>query len=463
MTTPSRKTTSPAAGTSADEPMDALIIGMGPSGMVCLRNLLRNNPPLAVVAVERQNIPGGIWTGHIPPYSTLQDLKIEYEVHGVKFPEEEPERRAPRDQVAAFCDAYVAEFKLREHVLWQHEVTSVEMIKPMLHRAIVRPVKGAEGITTTIFTRSVLVCSGHNVHEHVPRFPGEESATFPIKHNNEIRNPSDLPTSDIVVVGAGPSAMDIVQEACITQKATNIHVVARVAHWGAPDMWWPWMWKYGWSELHVLRVLYRLLPIFIVDTFLYCVTMIWALLHRVPEWSPPFNDAPSSKVGYILRTHLIAPYRAGQFHIHNNTTIASISGDTLTLSDGTTLAPTLLVAATGWSTDTSFLPGGTNPGDYDSLAVADIDRPMYLRFYDQEHPGIFYISISNGFMTYTENASFLSQAIDQILRGEWMPPSTKEIRKNCREVVLHHVGLPGLLQTDLERAGFRNLRTKDVR
>lgn len=126
--------------------------------MVCLRNLLRNNPPLAVVAVERQNIPGGIWTGHIPPYSTLQDLKIEYEVHGVKFPEEEPERRAPRDQVAAFCDAYVAEFKLREHVLWQHEVTSVEMIKPMLHRAIVRPVKGAEGITTTIFTRSVLVC-----------------------------------------------------------------------------------------------------------------------------------------------------------------------------------------------------------------------------------------------------------------------------------------------------------------
>lgn len=259
-------------------------------------------------------------------------------------------------------------------------------------------------------------------------------------------------------------------------------------------MWWPWMWKHGWSELHVLRVLYRLLPIFVVDTFLYCVTLIWAILHGVPEWSPPFgtfpslqsgwrlihheekitdystrtvsnstDDAPSSKVGYILRTHLVAPYRAGRFHIHNDTTVKSISGNTLELSDGTMLTPTLVVAATGWSTDTSFLPGGTGPGDYDSLAVADIDRPMYLRFYDQRHPGIFYVSVSNGFMTYTENASFLSQAVERILRGEWTPPPPAGMRKNCREVVLHHVGLPGLLQTDLERAGFRNLRTKDVR
>jgi hypothetical protein len=159
----------------------------------------------------------------------------------------------------------------------------------------------------------------------------------------------------------------------------------------------------------------------------------------------------------------VEPYRKGQFAIHDNCEITLIEGDKVHLSDSTILHPKMIIAATGWTTDTSFLPGGVHPGEYDSLAVADIPRPMYLRFYDQEYPGIFYISMSNGFMTYTENASFLSQAIEQILRETWVPPSKKEMAKNCREVVMHHIGLPGLLQNDLEQAGFNNLRTKDLR
>lgn len=130
-------------------------------GMVCLRNLLKNDPPLVVFAVERQAVPGGIWTGHIPAYSTLQDLKIEYEVHGVKFPQEEPKRRAPRDQVAEFCEVYIEEFNLRRHILWQHDVVSVEMVKPMLHRVVIKPfVEGLQTpITSTVYTRSALVCT----------------------------------------------------------------------------------------------------------------------------------------------------------------------------------------------------------------------------------------------------------------------------------------------------------------
>jgi cation diffusion facilitator CzcD-associated flavoprotein CzcO len=129
--------------------------------MVCLRNLLRNDPPLSVFAVERQAIPGGIWTGHIPAYSTLQDLKIEYEVHGVKFPQKEPQRRAPRDQIAEWCEAYVQEFALHDHILWQHDVVSVEMVKPMLHRVVIKPFVGdlEKPINVTVFTRAVLVCT----------------------------------------------------------------------------------------------------------------------------------------------------------------------------------------------------------------------------------------------------------------------------------------------------------------
>ncbi|KAJ5287792.1 hypothetical protein N7478_003478 [Penicillium angulare] len=459
------KVVSGDAGTSAENPIDALIIGAGPSGMVSLRNLLRDEPPLSVLAIERQEGPGGIWTGHIPEYSTLQDLVCEYECHGVKFPRREPQRRASRDQVAEFCEAYFKEFHLHEHVLWQHDVAHVEMVKPMLHKVDLRPfVEGLEKpVSRTVYTRSVLVCTGHNQVPYMPKFPGQETATFPIIHNNNIRDPKELPNSDIVVVGAGPSAMDIIQQACLTNESENVHLVARSPHWGAPDMWWPSLWKFGWTDLHLCRVLYRVLPIFVVDSILYFIHFIWALIQGVPEWRPPFHEGASAKVGYILRSHLVPAYKKGQFKIHNGCGIKNIDGDKVILSNGTILTPKMFVAATGWSTESSYLPEGCEAGEYDSLAAADIERPLYLRFYDQDYPGIFYISVAAGFITYTENASYLSQAVNQILRGTWTPPSEDAIKKNTKEVVLHHITLPGLIENDLEAAGFKDLRGKNYR
>ena len=65
----------------------------------------------------------------------------------------------------------------------------------------------------------------------MPKFPGQETATFPIKHNNDIRDPKEIPLSDVVIVGAGPSAMDMIQQSCLTQEGSNIHLVARSPHW----------------------------------------------------------------------------------------------------------------------------------------------------------------------------------------------------------------------------------------
>lgn len=175
------------------------------------------------------------------------------------------------------------------------------------------------------------------------------------------------------------------------------------------------------------------------------------------------DEGPSAKVGLILRSHLVKPYHNGQFRIHDKCGIKEIDGDKVILTNGTALYPRMLVAATGWSTESAYLPEGSPAGEYDSLAAADAPRPLYLRFYDQDYPGIFYISVSAGFITYTESASFLSQAIGQILRGTWTPPSEEEIKKNLKEVVLHHICLPGLIEEDLTAAGFKDLRGKNVR
>ena len=127
-------------------------------GIVSLRTLLRDDPPLNVLAVERQSTPGGIWTGHIPAYSTLQDLKIEYEVHGVRFPNAEPQRRAPRDEVKDWCEKYTKEFGLYDHILWEHDVVKVEQVKPMLFKVQIQPLPKGDDVRT-VFSRSVVVCT----------------------------------------------------------------------------------------------------------------------------------------------------------------------------------------------------------------------------------------------------------------------------------------------------------------
>ena len=195
-------------------------------------------------------------------------------------------RRAPRDQVAEWCEAYFYEFGLHSHVLWQHEVANVTTVKPMLHKVTINTWvdQVRTEVTMTVFTRSVLVCTGDNYYSYVPHFEGQESASFPIKHNLDIRDANEIPTSGVVIIGAGPSAMDMVQEACLTRGGTDVQLVHRTPHWGAPDTWWPWMWQFGFSELHFLRIMFKMLPIFVVDTIAFYVCVLWTWYYQIPEW-----------------------------------------------------------------------------------------------------------------------------------------------------------------------------------
>ncbi len=123
------------------------------------------------------------------------------------------------------------------------------------------------------------------------------------------------------------------------------------------------MWQFEWSELHLLRILYRRLPLCVVDALLYYLKLIWAIVHGIPEWRPPMRDPVSSKVAYILSAHLLLPFKKGH---SKSTTAAGLSSPIETkspLTDGTVVQPKMIVAATRWSTDSSFLTGCSKAGE----------------------------------------------------------------------------------------------------
>jgi len=122
-----------------------------------------------------------------------------------------------------------------------------------------------------------------------------ETATFPIKHNWDIRSADDLPSEDILIIGGGPSSMDIAEEAAITKGAKNVTLATRKPHLGLPDKWGPllpwatgagWLWDRSITEIRVLFKLYRIFPTGLVDSLVNMWSSWWASRYSIPEWKP---------------------------------------------------------------------------------------------------------------------------------------------------------------------------------
>jgi hypothetical protein len=142
---------------------------------------------------------------------------------------------------------------------------------------------------------SISLIPGLENHPSIPLFPGSETATFPILHNNDIRTADDLPDDDILIVGGGPSSMDISEEAAITKGAKHVTLASRKPHLGLPDKWGPlvpwatgakWFWDRGITEIRVLYRMYLYLPVSVVDWWVNKWSAAWAKAHSISEWIP---------------------------------------------------------------------------------------------------------------------------------------------------------------------------------
>src|SRR5436305_11148040 len=119
--------------TSETSPIDAIVIGAGPAGVVSLRNLLKAN--LNAISIERQSEVGGLWIDHAPAYSSLQVLRADWTLHGVECGKNDvDQRRFLRDDVCAWVVEYVESQGIRKRIFLNTEVVKVSPLKPLLFR-----------------------------------------------------------------------------------------------------------------------------------------------------------------------------------------------------------------------------------------------------------------------------------------------------------------------------------------
>ncbi|PPQ87658.1 hypothetical protein CVT25_011496 [Psilocybe cyanescens] len=202
------------------------IIGAGPAGLAALKTILDSDEytrgQWAPTVFEASSTVGGVW--HPSASSPLYDSLTTNLPHPIMAFSSFPFPPStllfpPAHTVQTYIEAYADAFTLRPHIRFNTRVAAVEWRHPHWH---VRVDDDAKSYTFSL----LLVCNGHHNTPRMPSVPGLDAWLSPspahplprASHSITYRNPSSLvlplplAQSSILVIGGGPSGLDISDE-----------------------------------------------------------------------------------------------------------------------------------------------------------------------------------------------------------------------------------------------------------
>ncbi|TCD65728.1 hypothetical protein EIP91_002257 [Steccherinum ochraceum] len=220
---------------ASDEHKDICIIGAGPSGLGALKVLLDH--PLfkvgvwEVVAFEARESVGGVWLPAKssstpdranPPPTPLYDALTTNLPHPVmaypsfSFPPSTP-LFPPASTVLRYLETYAETFNLTQHIRFNHRVVDTRWdAAKRKWRVQVR--EGRSGEEKTQEYDLVVVANGHYSLPRYPTTPGLQAwldagkATHSVYYRNPTHPPCLEKVETVLVVGSGPSGLDISSE-----------------------------------------------------------------------------------------------------------------------------------------------------------------------------------------------------------------------------------------------------------
>ena len=315
-----------------------LIIGAGPAGLAAAAELGRLGVPAQIV--ERSDAVAASWRTRYDRlrlntcrWNSQLGLGDRFEAGTPFFP--------VRDHAVRYLESYAVrhDLKIRFGV-------RVDRIDPCPDGWRVSTSAGP------LTAQHVIVAIGHQHTPWLPDWPGRDQFPGRILHSRDYRNPDEFRDRDVLVVGGGCSGLDIARDLA-QGGARRVRLAVRTqpnlllkTSCGLP------------SDL-LAAVLLRL-PTRIADP-------VGRLVQRlsIGDLSPWGLTRP--EVGIFTRLHddgappvivgadVIEAIRARQFEIVPG--VSSVTADGVRLTDGTTLRPDAVIAATGYTTGLEPIAG----------------------------------------------------------------------------------------------------------
>ncbi|XP_011497965.1 PREDICTED: flavin-containing monooxygenase FMO GS-OX4-like [Ceratosolen solmsi marchali] len=215
--------------------MRIAVIGAGAAGLAAIR---RSCCSAEVVCYEKSDKVGGTWvyvpeTGNdaygLPIHSSMyESLRTNLPKEVMGYPDYLiPENRKSyihHDEILAFLNDYCTHFQLRDKIKFLHNVELVEPIgaeeKGTGSNWKLRVRDLRKSTVTEEFFDAVMVCNGHYFKPSLPRLKGHETFKGQQMHSHDYRRPEPFADKRVVVIGAGPSGMDLALE--ISKKAKRV-------------------------------------------------------------------------------------------------------------------------------------------------------------------------------------------------------------------------------------------------
>lgn len=340
------------------------LIGAGPMGLACARNLQRFEIPFT--GFELHKDVGGLWdieNPHSTVYESAHLISSKGRTEFTEFPMAEevadyPSHRELRNYFRAFAD----HFDLRRHYRFE---TAVQRVERSTEGGWTVTFKVPDGVRTEHF-RGLLLANGTLSEPHIPRFEGTFSGE--IFHSAQYKSPAVFEGNRVLVVGAGNSGCDIVVDA--VHRAERVDLSMRRGYHFVP--------KYVFGRpADTLGGLFRLPP--------SLKQRLDSLVLRSFTGNPQAFGFPEPD-HKLYESHPIVNslvlYHAGHGDLTVRPDVARFEDKTVHFKDGQSVDYDLVLLATGYQLHYPFI-------DPSELAWEGPAPQLYLNCFHPEHDDLF--------------------------------------------------------------------------
>ncbi|XP_044138807.1 flavin-containing monooxygenase FMO GS-OX-like 4 [Bufo gargarizans] len=221
------------------------VIGAGAAGLCSARQILSRSlifePP---VVFEMTDHVGGTWVyveepGNIDSThsSMYRDLKTNLPKEIMEFPDFAFDPYLPsfihHSEVLKYLEEYTDKFSIRPHIKFNTRVVSIYPVLGGQERVSWKVVSSTRGEEVLEKFDAVMVCVGHYSRPYIPDIDGIKDFQGQVLHSHFYRYPEVFSSRSIVVLGSGPSGVDIAIELSTHAKWVTL------SHRGPPLNWTP--------------------------------------------------------------------------------------------------------------------------------------------------------------------------------------------------------------------------------
>ncbi|MGE3771914.1 MAG: flavin-containing monooxygenase [Gammaproteobacteria bacterium] len=406
------------------------IIGAGVAGLATAKTLVACGHDCVIF--ERGTRLGGVWAAGYSNFG-LQVQRELYEFPDFPHAPETPDF-TPGEQVQQYLERYARHFDVWPRI---HFGTRVSSLRRDEKSGWVLTLESAGTFREERFD-FVVVCTGlFSSRPHLPAFPGQAQFRGALMHISSLADRSPLAGKRVAVVGFGKSASDAALEAAAVAAQTTL--IFRDVHWPVPTRLLGLL-PFKWAMLN--RLTSALLPPYyrpsmlerMLHTLGYPLVWLWwrmvegllvlqfdlhsrgrsrlSLVPRLPIEFDAFGEAvmlPRPEFYRALRDGRVEPVQ---------TEIDRFDADGIILKNGRHLEADVVVLATGWESDHSWL----DPATRTALGFEDDGLYLYRQMLPADVDGLAFIGYAStiaSVLTYNLQAYWLAHVLDGALR---LPP-----------------------------------------